>query len=136
LIQARANLRRLQLQQRVEVIEGSWWEPLHRFRGHLDLVVSNPPYIPTATWKELEPIVLRHEPELALHAGEDGLAAIRAIAAEAGQQLAPGGWLLLEHHHDQSAAVLQLLETAGLERVTARRDLEGHERFALARRPR
>ena len=70
-----------------------------------------------------------HEPELALNGGPDGLDAIRRIADGANQGLAPGGWLLLEHHHDQSEAVLDLLEQAGLDTVSAHQDLEGVKRF-------
>jgi release factor glutamine methyltransferase len=98
-------------------------------------VLSNPPYIPTAVWKELEPLVREHEPKLALDGGNDGLAAIRAIAMNAAEALAPEGWLVLEHHHDHSSAVQQLLRDAGLERVSAYQDLEGNARFAVARRP-
>ena len=103
--------------------------------GTVDLVVSNPPYIPTAVWEELEALVREHEPKLALDGGNDGLEAIRAVAINAAEALAPEGWLVLEHHHDHNPAVLQLLRDAGLERVHAYQDLEGNPRFAAARRP-
>ena len=61
--------------------------------------------------------------------------AIRTIAAGAAAHLAPGGWLLLEHHHDQSEAVLALLNGTGLEQVSPHRDLEGIWRFASGQRP-
>jgi len=134
LIQARINLQTQQLLERVELIQGSWWQPLVEQWGRLDLVVANPPYIPSRVWEQLEPVVREHEPELALNGGGDGLDAIRAIAKDAHQALAPGGWLILEHHHDQSTAVLALLQAAGLDHVQAHPDLEGHARFASARR--
>jgi len=134
LIQARINLQAQQLLERVELIQGSWWQPLVEQWGRLDLVVANPPYIPSRVWEQLEPVVREHEPELALNGGGDGLDAIRAIAKDAHQALAPGGWLILEHHHDQSTAVLALLQAAGLDHVQAHPDLEGHARFASARR--
>lgn len=134
LIQARINLQAQQLLERVELIQGSWWQPLVEQWGQLDLVVANPPYIPSRVWEQLEPVVREHEPELALNGGGDGLDAIRAIAKDAHQALAPGGWLILEHHHDQSTAVLALLQAAGLDHVQAHPDLEGHARFASARR--
>ena len=118
----------------VQLRQGSWWEPLQDCHGQLDLVVANPPYIPTEVWRALEPQVRDHEPELALHSGSDGLDAIRTIAAGAATALAPGGWLLLEHHHDQSEAVLALLNGAGLEQVSPHRDLEGIWRFASGQR--
>ena len=132
---ARRNLETHQRLDAVELRQGSWWQPLADCAGALQLVVSNPPYIPTAVWAELETGVRDHEPALALDGGADGLAAIRTIAAGAMAHLAPRGWLLLEHHHDQSSAVLALLHAAGLEQVEAHRDLEGIWRFASARRP-
>jgi release factor glutamine methyltransferase len=134
LAQAKANLHEQRVLERVELIEGSWWTPLENRWGQLQLVVANPPYIPSDVWQQLEPVVREHEPELALHGGSDGLDAIRAITADASAALAPGGWLLIEHHHDQSAAVLELLQAEGLEGVQAHPDLEGHARFAAARR--
>lgn len=135
LAQAQANLQRGGVAERVQLLQGSWWEPLRPWWGELALVVANPPYIPTAVWMELDPLVKHHEPRQALDGGADGLTAIRAIAAGATTALAPGGWLLLEHHHDQSGAVLRLLAEAGLHQATAHADLEGIRRFATARRP-
>lgn len=134
LAQARANLQAHGLLDRVQLLEGDWWSPLREHWGQLALVVSNPPYIPTAVWQGLDPLVRDHEPELALHGGADGLEALRTISATAAAALAPGGWLLLEHHHDQSAAVLALLQAAGLRGGKALPDLEGRLRFAAAQR--
>jgi release factor glutamine methyltransferase len=119
----------------VQLLQGSWWQAIEPWWGRLQLVVSNPPYIPSAVLAALEPVVRDHEPALALDGGADGLTAIRRIAAGAAVALAPGGVLLLEHHHDQSEAVLALLAEAGLEECHAHRDLEGVLRFASARRP-
>jgi release factor glutamine methyltransferase len=76
-----------------------------------------------------------HEPRQALDGGPDGLSAIRSIVAGALEALAPGGLLLMEHHHDQSEAVGELLRAAGLERPGVHTDLEGRARFASAWRP-
>jgi release factor glutamine methyltransferase len=135
LAQAGANLVAADLSDRVQTICGSWWQPLAAQRGLLELVVANPPYIPTAMWRQLEPLVRDHEPAMALDGGADGLDAIRSIVAGASVHLAPGGLLLLEHHHDQSSAVLALLRQSGLEAVCGHSDLEGTLRFASARRP-
>jgi release factor glutamine methyltransferase len=129
------NLNRYQLTKQVALLQGSWWDPLQPWFGSLELVVSNPPYIPTAVWRQLEPQVRDFEPALALDGGDDGLNAVRAIAAGACEGLAPGGVLLLEHHHDQSAAVLEVLDSAGLDQLQAHPDLEGVQRFASGRRP-
>jgi release factor glutamine methyltransferase len=114
---------------------GSWWQPLQPLWGRLELVVANPPYIPTAVWTDLDPVVRDHEPALALDGGPDGLRELRAIVAGAGAALAPGGWLVLEHHHDQGEAVDALLAAAGLEEVQSHPDLQGVQRFASARIP-
>lgn len=133
---ARRNAAALGLLQSAAVqwCEGLWWQPLQPLAGQLDLVVSNPPYIPSAVVDGLEPVVRDHEPRLALDGGSDGLDALRLIIEAAPQMLAPGGWLVLEHHHDQAAAVDELLGAAGLQERRQERDLEGQMRFAVARR--
>lgn len=132
LAQAAANLGALA--PSVSLRQGDWWQAIAPWWGQLDLVVSNPPYIPTALLSGLDPVVRDHEPWLALDGGVDGLEAIRAVIGGARRGLAPGGVLVLEHHHDQSEAVLQLLAAAGLEQGQAHRDLEGVPRFASGRR--
>lgn len=130
---AASNLQGAVTAGQLQLLAGSWWQPLEPWWGQLPLVVSNPPYIPTEVWAALEPGVREHEPVLALDGGRDGLAAIRTIVAGAAAALAPGGLLLLEHHHDQSEAVMLLLLQAGLLQVTPHQDLEGVWRFASAR---
>ncbi len=130
--QAGANLQRWGLQDQVTLIATDWWQGLRPWWGQLDLVVANPPYIPTANVVTLDPVVRDHEPTLALDGGPDGLRAIRQILAGARRGLAPGGLLLLEHHHDQDAPIAELMAAAGLERPAGHRDLEGQVRFASA----
>ena len=132
---AKRNLMALAGDMDWELHLGSWWEPLKPWWGQLALVLSNPPYIPGAVMDELAPVVKDHEPHLALFGGDDGLDCCRQIIRDASRALAPGGWLLLEHHHDQSAMVLELLCDAGLARPEARFDLQGISRFALAQQP-
>ena len=134
LAQAGLNLRRAGVDRRVTLLAGSWWEPLQPWAGRLDLVVANPPYIPSAVVDALDPVVRLHEPRLALDGGLDGLDCLRSLLAGAPSALAPGGWLLVEHHHDQSDAVSDLFRAAGLESVSAHRDLEGRRRFVGGRR--
>ena len=135
LTQAQANAEAILGSGGLAFAQGDWWEAIPDRWGKLDLVVSNPPYIPAAIWADLEPVVRDHEPELALNGGGDGLDAIRAIAGGACAALKPGGWLVLEHHYDQSTTVLELLDRAGLVNRRARTDLEGVQRFAIAQRP-
>ncbi len=107
---------------RVRWRQGDWFAAAC---GRYHLIVSNPPYI-----REDDPHLpdLRHEPRLALTAGADGLAAIRAIGAGARQHLQPRGVLAVEHGHDQAAEVAAIFRVAGLEQVETRRDLGGRGR--------
>lgn len=110
---------------------GSWWDALPGER--FDVVVSNPPYIAAG---DPHLPALRHEPTRALVSGDDGLDALRCIVAGAPAHLAPGGWLLLEHGHDQSPAVVELLQAEGFVQVSTRSDIAGHVRCSGGRRPR
>ncbi|WP_342130019.1 peptide chain release factor N(5)-glutamine methyltransferase [Hydrogenophaga sp. OTU3427] len=126
---AQANAQRLGLP--VRFWGGSWFQPLPA-DVRFDAIVSNPPYV-----AEADPhlAALTHEPLSALTSGPDGLDDIRTIVAQAGTHLAPGGWLLLEHGHDQGAAVRALLQDAGFSAVNSRTDLAGLERCSGGRWP-
>ena len=127
---ARAN--GLRLRARVEWLQGDWYEALGTAPRRFDLVVSNPPYI-AAGDPHLGAGDLRFEPPTALTDGGDGLAAIRRIVAGARAVLVPGGLLLIEHGHDQAAAVRALLAAAGYGGIESARDLAGIERVASGR---
>ena len=97
-----------------------------------DIVVANPPYIPTDDIATLAPEVRDFDPHLALDGGRDGLAAYRAIAADAARVLAPGGWLALEIGVGQADAVAALLVQHGLAVPSAPRlDLAGRARVVM-----
>jgi release factor glutamine methyltransferase len=117
---AQANAQRLGLL--VRFAEASW---LDGAASGYTVIASNPPYI-AANDPHLP--ALRHEPSAALVAGADGLDDIRQIVRNAPAHLAEGGWLLLEHGHDQAVAVRQLLETRGFAEVQSRDDLAGIQR--------
>lgn len=108
---------------------GPWWQPLGGQR--FDLVLSNPPYI-----AEGDPHLpaLAHEPQHALLAGADGLAALRVLAAGAALHLEPGGQILVEHGAAQGEAVRALFAQQDLQPLGTRRDLGGHERCTGAAR--
>jgi release factor glutamine methyltransferase len=133
--QAQRNLKRSGLEGRVRLLQGDWFQAVKPLWGLLSLVLANPPYIPSEEVHRLHPVVRNYEPLLALDGGEDGLTAIRSLAEQATRAMAPGGWLLLEHHHDQSEQVLALLAQHGLRDGRFHTDLEGHRRFASARVP-
>lgn len=124
---ARGNIQRL-APGRIETRLGDWFGPVAGLR--FDVVVSNPPYIAERD-PHLDQGDLRFEPRAALASGPDGLNAIRRILADAPAHLVDGGWLLIEHGHDQGAAVRSLFENAGLTQVETARDLEHRERVTL-----
>lgn len=114
---ARANGERLGLP--VQCLQSDW---LAGVDGVFDAIVSNPPYIPSA---DPHLAALTHEPLQALASGDDGLADLRTIVAQAPAHLAPGGWLLLEHGYDQAEAVCALLTQRGFVQVQSHNDLAG-----------
>ena len=126
---ARANSAALGLP--IEVRDGSWFEPLSD-APRFAMIVSNPPYIDGAD-PHLEEGDVRFEPRSALVAGEQGLADIRLIVADAPAHLCPGGWLLLEHGWEQGAMVRQLLLQQGYCQVETVRDYGDNERVTLGR---
>jgi release factor glutamine methyltransferase len=97
-----------------------------------DLIVSNPPYVPTSELAGLSREV-RREPTMALDGGPDGLALLRRIVADAPRWLAPGGSLLLEMHESHAEALPRLCREAGFARAEARKDLAGLWRCVVAR---
>nr|WP_269453671.1 HemK/PrmC family methyltransferase [Pseudoclavibacter sp. 13-3] len=101
--------------------------------GAFDLIVSNPPYVPTGD-VPLEPEA-RADPASALYSGADGLDFIRALISPAFAALQGGGGILLEHTEQQGADVRTLLEGVGFEAAQTHRDLTGRDRFTEARRP-
>ena len=114
----------------IAFVQGDWFTGLRKER--FDLIVSNPPYIATGD-PHLEQGDVRFEPRIALESGADGLDAIRAIIAGARGYLAAGGWLLLEHGHDQGAKVRALMRDATFKDVVSGHDLAGIERVTGGR---
>ncbi len=112
---------------------GDWWVPLKSFEGKLDLVISNPPYIPKDTYEKLPNEVKNFEPKIALLGGEDGLKHIREIIQQAPLFLKEKGWLILENHFDQGEKVKQLLIKNRFTSVAIMKDLSGVGRFTIGR---
>lgn len=99
-----------------------------------DLVVSNPPYIGRQEYAELMPEVRDYEPQIALLAGPNGLDCYSALSRQTDKILKPGGWLLCEVGSRQDAAVVALLEDAGLVDIFCRTDYAGNPRVIGGRR--
>jgi release factor glutamine methyltransferase len=103
--------------------------------GPFDLIVANPPYIPTGELADLMPEVRDHEPALALAGGDDGLDCYRMLAGQMATRLQPGGWLLVEVGIDQADAVLEIFAAAELQEGFCRNDLNGIPRVVGGRSP-
>jgi release factor glutamine methyltransferase len=119
----------------VTVVEGDVTDPgtLSTMDGQVDLVLSNPPYVPAGT--PVAPEVGEHDPYQAVFGGPDGLAVIRPLIHRAAGLLRPGGWLGIEHDDSHGTAVPELLRAAGaFAEVADHRDLADRPRFATARR--
>ncbi len=103
---ARRNVDRHGLAGRAMLQASSWFEAV---TGTFDLIVANPPYIPTSEIEALDPEVHRYDPHAALDGGPDGLEPYRRIAAGAAQTLRPGGWLVTEIGMGQSDSISAIL---------------------------
>lgn len=97
-----------------------------------DVLVSNPPYIPSGVIPGLEPEVRDHEPRMALDGSPDGLKFYRILAAEGKRRLRPGGALYLEIGWDQARAVSALLEQEGFGEIRTVKDMAGMDRVVRA----
>lgn len=104
-------------------------------RPPVDLVVSNPPYVPSRDRDDLQPDVVRFEPHGALFAGDDGLDVIRELIPDARRALFPGGALMMEIGAGQADRVASLLEASGFTAVERHRDLQGIVRIIVAQVP-
>lgn len=124
---ARTNFRVLD-GGKVVALHADWLAPFAA--DSLDAILANPPYI-AGNDPHLERGDLRFEPRPALTPEGDGLAAIRAITADARRCLRPGGLLIVEHGYDQGAAARQIFSDAELGRIGTCRDLAGQDRLTL-----
>ena len=104
------------------------------WKGKLDAIVSNPPYIPKKDIEELMTEVKDFEPMNALDGGEDGLDFYRAIVEQGREWLKDGGWLFFEIGYDQGEDLRKLLKEFGYTEIEIRQDLAGLDRVALGRK--
>jgi release factor glutamine methyltransferase len=101
----------------------------------VDLVISNPPYIPLTEWEYVAPEARDHDPDMALFSGEDGLDTIRGIERTAHRLLRPGGLVVVEHADTQGGQVPWIFsEEAGWADAADHPDLNKRPRFATARK--
>lgn len=126
---ARENAVRLGLQERAAFRQGDLWEPVGDER--FDLIVSNPPYVPTDIIPTLEPEVRCGEPYAALDGGEDGLVFYRRILKEAAGHLKPSGIIIVESGFDEAAQIAALMQDQKLRGIRTVKDYGGLDRVVL-----
>lgn len=127
---AAANAARLGLLQRAQFQHGSWDQGL---TGQFDVVISNPPYIPSGEIATLQPEVAQFEPHLALDGGQDGLAAYRALVEVVRRVMIPTGFAAFEIGAGQGPDVIKLAQAVGLRHDGSAYDLQAHERVLIFR---
>jgi release factor glutamine methyltransferase len=127
---AQENAANLGLKPRSQFVQSRWSEKLE---GTFDIIISNPPYIPTRTIESLAPEVCRFEPKLALDGGEDGLDCYRAIAAQLPKLLAKDGLAIFELGIGQQRDVETIVTEQGLQVTGVKEDLASIPRCILIR---
>ncbi len=128
---AQANAARNGLAERFTALRSNWFEQVE---GRFDLIVSNPPYIPSADIGGLSREVREHDPLRALDGGGDGLDAYREIAESSGKYLAVSGMVGVEIGYDQHAAVEAIFRRFSFDLINSFRDLGGNDRVILFRK--
>lgn len=127
---ARKNASNMNLNKRVSFVQSDLFENI---KGRFDLIISNPPYIPTEVIKTLSPEV-QSEPHIALDGGSDGMDIIKKIILAAPVYLKEGGLLALETGYGQSQKVLQFFKEQYWQETFTGKDFAGIERFIFARK--
>jgi len=118
----------------VDLRSGSMADAFDDLAGTVDVVVCNPPYIPLEAWESVAVEARDHDPHLALFSGDDGLDAIRVLAARARVLLKPGGVVGCEHADVQgTSAPAVFVDAGGWSEVRDHRDLAGRSRYLTAR---
>ena len=123
---AARNATRHQVDRRVTLVLGDLLDPV---KGPVDVIVSNPPYVPSGV--ELSPDIVRFEPSVALYSGHDGLTLVKRLVRSARSRLAPGGLFVVEFGLGQDDEVRASALEAGWSDVTLRPDLQGIPRVAV-----
>lgn len=130
---ATANVARHGVADRVELINGSGFEPFRERELRFDGIVSNPPYVRDDELSGLQAEVRDHEPVQALTSGADGLELTRQLISEAPELLKPHGWMVVELDPAQCETAAALFRAAGFESTVIHKDLNGDPRIVQAR---
>ncbi len=132
---ARINARKHGVEERIEFLLSDMWQGLLDSSLVFDVIVSNPPYIPSDDISSLAPEIRDHEPRLALDGGEQGMFFIKEIIKEAPQYLNAGGWMLLEMDPEQTALAMALMDkNDDYAEKRLIKDYSGHDRVVMAQK--
>jgi len=131
---ARQNAENHQLENKIRFFVGEWMSAL-KVPPYFDIILSNPPYIPSNIIPSLQPEIYRYEPLIALDGGEDGLDCLRTIINAAHHQMNSKGVLILEIGYDQKEAVKRMIEDRDqYEDIIFSKDYSGHDRVVSMRK--
>jgi len=111
----------------VTILNGSWFDPLPT-DSKFDVIVSNPPYIPSAEIRNLQVEVKNHDPILALDGGDDGLLPYKYLCSNLKKYLVTDGIVVLEFGVGQAGDIIRIVEDAGATLIRVTNDLSGHAR--------
>jgi len=132
---ARENAGIHRLEKTITFLQGDTFHPVLEKTGYFNLVISNPPYVPSGDFKDLQPEVKDFEPRIALDGGKEGLRFHRRISSQVSRYLAKDGWLMLEVGKGQAEKVVKLIETTReFYPASFVRDLSGIERVVKAKK--
>ncbi len=131
---AKENAKRLGVSKQIQFVQGDYLTPLLQNENKLDVLVSNPPYIPTETIPKLEKQVRHYEPRLALDGGSDGLTPYRVLTKQLKELSAPPKLVAFEIGYDQGEEVKKLVQKiAKPMTVWVKQDWQGHDRMVFGR---
>jgi release factor glutamine methyltransferase len=129
---AKRNAKKHHLFNEILFFAGDWFSPIKNNIHDFDMIVSNPPYIPTHVIEELEPEISLYEPRIALDGGKNGLDNLCLIISQAPSFLKSEGCLMLEMGYDQKQKVLKIVNNCGkYQSVNFVKDFGGHDRVAI-----
>ena len=137
---AERNRKNLELEKRAVLVQSDTFlgDYFQKNSGNIsleyDMLISNPPYIPTEEIGKLMEEVRFHDPVLALDGREDGLYFYRRITEQAGKYLKPGGWLMYEIGCEQGTDVSAIMQGEGFTEVTVKKDLAGRDRVVIGKK--
>jgi release factor glutamine methyltransferase len=132
---AKQNAKHHGINSRVSFICADWFEPFKDKKPAFDMIVSNPPYVPSRVIEKLQPEIVKYEPISAIDGGEDGLSCLRYIINNAHFYLQRKGHLLLEIGYDQKNDVQKIVDQcAKYEKVVYTKDYSGYDRVIQMRK--